>query len=277
MCEFISAIRIEGHLLYIDNKTLDEKRTKEILKDSKDNDLLGHHAIRAVYDLKSGEGQEIEVQDFWNPKNLPEELRSKLKDFETFKSNFGKLVTNHAQLDDLEYIIKKAPKTKKWNGLKDFCENLKKDRLMKNVTIIEKEVDVRYDVSIDQLVKEAKFDGYINSNVNDKNFPESTKQAEKKTIKLVNIGAAASTKDIEFVLDALNLRSAVTKELLSLAKDHPDEQRQHPIAALASVWQDSGGVRHVPCVREWADGRGLDLGWLEADWLGGWFFTALSK
>jgi hypothetical protein len=36
---------------------------------------------------------------------------------------------------------------------------------MKNIKITELEVEVRYDLSVDQLVQEANFDGDVNENV----------------------------------------------------------------------------------------------------------------
>lgn len=275
MCEFISAIRIEGRLLYIDDQALTEKKTHKIL--AKDNDSLGHEFLRELYDLSSGQGEEIEVQDFWNSEKLPEELRLKLANFQSFKSNFGKLITNHAQTDVLDYIIKNAPKTKEWQGLQEFCQNIIKDRILKNTKVIKLQTPTKYSATVDQLVKESKFDGYVNSNINDQNFPEAQKPDEDKPINLVNFGIYLSSEDVSKNLDELDLKSATTKELLSVSIAHPDEQRKHPIVALGSVWQNYYGNRYAPVLDEYSDERSLDLNYWDGDWDDRWWFAAVSK
>ncbi len=259
MCEFISWIEVtrdgKKEILYLDDQLLGEKRTKEILDGSKDNDFLGHHAIRAVWSLKNGEGQEGEVKDFWKTKKLPKVLQEKLKDFSSLKRHFSKMLENHAQPDDLEYILTKAPENKEWRGLKDFClAPFAKDAKIETLTI-----NVRYDLSIEELVKTSKQD-YPNPDITGKHFKEKTGKAQKKEAVLLHIGRAVSTETVQAIIKQMKLKPGTAKELISLSIDDPNLQKKFPIVALGSVWRLWFGGRYVPSL--WDDGfgnRGLRL------------------
>ncbi len=266
MCEFISGYEVtrDGKTiyLYLDDKLLAEKRTRELLEGSKGNDFLGHGAVRLVWGLKSGDGKEFEVRDFWNKKKLPLELQKKLKDFATLKQNFGKMLENYAQSDDLEYILKNAPDTKDWQGLKDFCLTpFLKDAKTETLTI-----NVRYDLSIEELLKASKQD-YVNLDITDQHFPTKKCHAVKKELVLLSFNREISAETALMFMKQLKLHPGTIKELISLSIDDPNLQRKFPIVAPGSVWQD--GYRFVPYLWDYAGDRRLLLGWCESGWGGG--------
>lgn len=271
MCEFISWIEVKRdgkrEILYLDDELLSEKRTKKILEGSKDNDFLGHHAIRHVWGLKDKEGVEGEVPDFWNTDKLPKELRAKLKDFSSFKKNFGKMFENYAQPNDLRYVIQNAPEDQKWKELKDLCRTKLIVPLLKMLKTETLKITARYNLSIQELKEAAKFDGYVNSDVNDRNFPEEKRPEEKnKEAILVCLGAYATGDDAEAVMKHLHLRPGTVKELLSLSIDNPDKQREFPIVEVGSVWLRPSGRRHVAFLFRWHGGRHLNLAWRGSEW-----------
>ena len=79
MCEFKSWIEKDGKILHLTDLDLRDKVIKERLKDCKDNDILGHGAIRKAYNITGG--KDYEVKDFWNTKKLPIEIAKTIKEF----------------------------------------------------------------------------------------------------------------------------------------------------------------------------------------------------
>lgn len=266
MCEFISWIEVtrdgKKEILYLDDQLLAEKRTKEILEGSKDNDFLGHHAIRAVWSLKDHEGQEGEVKDFWNTSKLPAVLQAKLKDFSTLQKHFGSMLSKHAQPDDLDYILAKAPENKRWHGLKGFCLA----PIIKGAKTEDLTVNARYDLSIEKLVEASKLD-YVNSDFTGAHFKEKARPAEKnKKFVLLHLNRNVSTETVLAVMKQMKLKPGTAKELVSVSIDHPDLQRKFPIVANGSVWRRWRGGRRVPYLWGYSGGRDLDLDWYGGGW-----------
>jgi hypothetical protein len=223
--------------------------------------------------LNANVGVEGEEKNFWEADKLPKELRAKLKDFPTFKENFGRMVGEYAQSDDLRYIIKNAPTNEKWKGLKGFAEEKlvaiatrRLPELLKTVKLEKLKITARYSQSIDALKKAAKFYGYVNSDINDRNFKEDSRPDEKKEAILVHIGQNASTEEVEAVKKHLKLRPGNVKETLSLTIDHPNKQREFPIVETGSSWQNPDGHRNVAYLYGWHGRRDLNLYYREGGW-----------
>lgn len=72
-------------------------------------------------------------------------------------------------------------------------------------------------------------------------------------------------------------RPALIEDLLALGAEYPELQKQFPIVALGSVWQDPGGRRRVPYLRWDGGGRDLDLYWFGDDWDERWRFAAVRN
>lgn len=270
MCEFISWLEIkkngQKHILHLDDQELFSERTRELLKGSKDNDFLGHNAIREVYNLKTNEGQEGECKDFWETDKLPKELQPQLKDFQIFRKNFGKMIESYAQKDDLEYIARNAPQTKPWQGLKDFAKDLLKDWLVRKATMEELETNCRHDLSVEELVKANRFRGYVNSDVTDEHFPSEKSEAKKQQAVLLCLHGTVTDQEVTDTMRHLKLRDGLPQELLSLGLDYPDLQKKFPIVARGRAWLHWSGDRCVPFL--WYDygERSLYLDYRENDW-----------
>jgi hypothetical protein len=105
MCEFISWITTKDEsVLFVTDADLKK------LESRKDNDPLGHGAIRFLYCLNSIAGKEGECQDFWIPENYPEEIASILRSPEKIKNTWGEMIGRHMQKGDLRYVYRRAPK-----------------------------------------------------------------------------------------------------------------------------------------------------------------------
>ncbi len=281
MCEFISWLKVKrdgkDHIIYSDDKVLFSERTQEILKGSKDNDFMGHHGARLVFGLGPNEGEQGELKNFWETDRLPKEIQAKLHDFKSLRQNFGKMLETYAQQDDLQYIAENAPTNKKWKGLREFCKKLLKDWVVRKATLEPVTVNVRYDLTIGELVKANKLNGFVNSDVNEKNYPAKKGKAEKREAILLCLNSNASDAEVTRVMKQFQLTDGDPRELLSLGVDRPDLQRKFPIAARKQAWRDSGGSLCVPCLRGWNGERSLGLGYLGDAWDGDYRFLAFRK
>ena len=106
MCEPISWIEKDGELFYLTDREVFSKHGREVFgAKHKDNDLLGHNAIRLYWNLKGG--TQHENTSLWDPDSYPAEIGELLKDIETFKKNWGRMLSRGMFMsDDLCYIIK---------------------------------------------------------------------------------------------------------------------------------------------------------------------------
>jgi hypothetical protein len=107
MCDFISWIEKDNKLFYLTDKEVFSAQGREKFSGCRDNDYLGHGAIRVFWGVKGG--IEYERRDFWAD-DLPEELKNIIKDFD---ANFGKMWSKgYFQNNDLRLIVRFAPS--KW-------------------------------------------------------------------------------------------------------------------------------------------------------------------
>jgi hypothetical protein len=118
MCDFISWIEKNGVLHYLtDAEIFEDGKLSPRLEGCRDNDIIGHGAIRKYYAIQAG--KEFETKKFWEKGALPNELEKKVKKFDKF---WGKTFASgkYFQNDDLYYIICNAPeswKAKAWEQL----------------------------------------------------------------------------------------------------------------------------------------------------------------
>lgn len=125
MCDFISWIEKDGEILFLTDKDVFSARGRELFGDCKDNDVLGHGAIRRYYG-KDGVplqcGKDHEQRDFWNIENLPSEIQAlHPEDPHSFMRHWGQMWNGGLfQSDDLCCIIYYAHeewKAKAWDQL----------------------------------------------------------------------------------------------------------------------------------------------------------------
>lgn len=103
----------------------------------------------------------------------------------------------------------------------------------------------------------------------------------KKEVEIVLFYFNEAIDDFQEVIAEMKkagYRPAQIEELLALGASQPDLQKQFPIIALGSVWQNPlCGTRDVPYL-DWDDVRRLlSLNWFEDDWDGGARFAAVRK
>lgn len=137
-------------------------------------------------------------------------------------------------------------------------------------------VTVGYGVSMAKMVKAGKYD-WVNGNITQENFPsEGNRTAEVDTV-LVHLNKVASTDEVLRHLDSLGLRPATIAELMAFGVKYPEIQREFPVIALGSVWQDSAGGRRSPGLGRGGADRRLALSWIDYVWNGVCRFLAVSK
>lgn len=137
-------------------------------------------------------------------------------------------------------------------------------------------LNVDYDQKIEDAVADGKYD-YKNDDITSKNFPTSRKGSADIVLHLVHFNRNISSDDVILELDKLGLRPAETHEELAFGAAHPDIQRQFPIVALGSVWQDRDGDRYVPCLFRVGSERSLYLDWFGNGWSADCRFAAVPK
>ncbi|HEY4476338.1 MAG TPA: hypothetical protein VI954_02465, partial [Candidatus Paceibacterota bacterium] len=97
-------------------------------------------------------------------------------------------------------------------------------------------------------------------------------------VELVQFNRYISTDEALRELDKVGMRPAELHELLAFGEKYPDVQREFPIVALGSVWDDQIGYRcFVPYLHGNGLGRRLFLNWVEGDWREFYRFAAVRK
>lgn len=129
-------------------------------------------------------------------------------------------------------------------------------------------VDVRYSLPLAKAITRCKFNGYVNPNITRVNFPPTPGMPKRATLEvhLLHLNRSASTDEVLAEMESQNLRPLWIEELLALAHDHPNLQRQVSIVGLASRWRDSDGRWSVPCLFGDPAGRLLSLGRIGYGW-----------
>jgi len=137
-------------------------------------------------------------------------------------------------------------------------------------------VVVNYDQSVEVAVKAGKY-GWSNSDITTKHFPSQRKGTAEIEIILVHFNRAIESDEAVRELDKQGLRPAELPELLAFGAKYPDVQREFPVIALGSVWQDPAGNRHCASLRGDSGKRYLHLFWFDFRWIGRCRFAALRK
>ena len=118
MCNFISWVELpDGKLAFLTDEDVFSRHGRRVLQGCRDNDFLGHGAIRRFFGL-GPRGTDREVRDFWNLEKLPQEIADKIREFD---KHWGRMWrAGFFQNDDLIYIIINASeewKEKAWRKL----------------------------------------------------------------------------------------------------------------------------------------------------------------
>ena len=128
-------------------------------------------------------------------------------------------------------------------------------------------VVVNYSQTLEQMIAAGRYD-WKNPDITEKHFPipPSKRGKEEVAIELVHFDRNMESDEVLRELDKAGLRSAELPELLAFGAAHPEKQREFPIVALGSVWQDRSGDRDVPYLWSNSGRRLLHLSWLGRRW-----------
>ena len=119
MCDFISWVEKDGKLYYLTDAEVFSPKGRKRLQGCRDNDFIGHGAIRKFFGIGNVRGVDREERRFWDGAFIPKEIAAKIKNFDAYWGQMfscGKYFMN----DDLRYIICDAPpkwKVEAWEQL----------------------------------------------------------------------------------------------------------------------------------------------------------------
>ena len=142
--------------------------------------------------------------------------------------------------------------------------------------VVENELLVNYDLSIEALVKECGCD-YNNDDITSKNFPTKRTGQRKVGTKTYHFNKVMTSEEAIAEMKKDGFRPAETHELLAYGIKNRDEQRKYPIVGLGSVWQSWYGYRRVACLDSNAGERSLYLLYFGRRWLVGYRFLAVRE
>ncbi len=137
-------------------------------------------------------------------------------------------------------------------------------------------VTVNYDRSVEDGIKAGKYD-WANNDITLSHFPSEETGTKEVSVELIHFGQDKTTDEVLSELDKKELRPATLKELLALGEKYPGLQREFPIIALGSVWQDPYGNRYCAYLCRYDAERDLDLDWIDGRWDGYCRFAAVRK
>ena len=135
---------------------------------------------------------------------------------------------------------------------------------------------VNYGLSVEDAVKLGRYD-WANSDINSSNFQTKRSGTAEVVVELIHFNRYISTKDALSELDRMGYRTAELHELLAFGEKYPNVQREFPVVALGSVWQDRSGVRDIPYLGRYGSERGLYLDWVGHGWDEVYWYAAVRK
>ena len=138
------------------------------------------------------------------------------------------------------------------------------------------QVTVDHGQTLEEMIAAGRYDmrkNYITA----EHFPVQGTGKVDVELHLVHLNRSASTNTVLAELDRRNLRPATLPDLLAFGAKYHNIQKDFPIVALGSVWQDRYGRRIVAGLELWDGGRALGLFWIEGGWGGRYRFLAARK
>ncbi len=105
MCEFISWVETPERLYYLTDEQVFSVDGQLRLRDTQDNDILGHGAIRRFYYLMNREGKDLESKYFWEDEKLPDELKAKLASWKTIDATWGRMLREALTASDIVRLV----------------------------------------------------------------------------------------------------------------------------------------------------------------------------
>ena len=137
-------------------------------------------------------------------------------------------------------------------------------------------VTVDYSRSLAEMIGAGKYD-WVNFDITAEHFPITGTGKAEVNLVLVHFNRAMSTNEVLDDFKKRGLRPAKIEELLALGERYPDLQREFPIVALGSAFENPRGRRYCPFLWRVGAERGLDLRLLERGWSGSFRFLAVLE
>ena len=137
-------------------------------------------------------------------------------------------------------------------------------------------ITINYDLSLAEMIVAGQY-GWVNDDITADHFPIQGEGQVEVGVELVHFNRSMESDDVLKEMDKAGLRPATLAELLAFGAKYPKKQKEFPIIALGSVWQDLFGYRSVPAL--WSDGvrRDLALDCFEFRWSEYFRFAAVRK
>lgn len=135
---------------------------------------------------------------------------------------------------------------------------------------------VDYWQTLQQMIANGKYDD-ADSDITYENFPTQGIGQQNVVVELVHFGRDMESEAVLKEFEARGLRAATLPELLAFGATYPEKQREFPIIALGSMWQNRYGRRYVPCLDRLGSERGLYLPWDISRWSGNCRFAAVQN
>jgi hypothetical protein len=133
---------------------------------------------------------------------------------------------------------------------------------------------VDYSKSLAEMVKAGKYN-WVNIDITADHFPVKGSGKTDLIAEILGYGDYVSSEEIIKDMDRRGFRPATIAELLAFDEAYPDKQREFPIVALGSVWQNPNDLVFVVYLLEQNSRRSLAL------WCGLWYdyhrFLAFRK
>lgn len=131
-------------------------------------------------------------------------------------------------------------------------------------------------LSLSERIKRGKYD-WVNSDINEKNFPETVSADYESEYKLFHFNRSISSEDAIKEMEKEGYRPGNISELLALGEVKPELQREFPIVELGLLWLNPFGGRSVAVLRCDGDRRELGLDWFGCDWSARFRFLGVRK
>jgi len=126
-------------------------------------------------------------------------------------------------------------------------------------------LSVDYGRSVEDGVRAGRYD-WVNPNITSHNFPTKRRGRAEVVLELICFDREISSYEVLFEIDKRGYRPANLQELLAFGEKYPEVQREFPVVALDSVWQDRGGDLYAPCLgNDLGKERDLSLKWIAKD------------
>ena len=250
MCEFISWKETDGEVLFLTDKDVFSSHGREMLRNNRDNDVLGHGAIDAFFGESAKGAEQCEDQNFWIKDNYPPEIAQHLKNPQTFLSTWGRVLKKSLRADDAVYIIENSPK--RWrDALADILLNAiargdaytsyctligvaglsrkQKDVLIQAIAK-DKDTDYSYDTLCEvRGLSKKQEDILVQAIAKDAEYSYKTLCYVKGlSNKQKNILVSAVAKDAEYSTNALNICTWLSKKQKAVLQKAAGKQIENP-------------------------------------------------